>query len=360
MARGSDGTIAGERAKRDIRVLIVDDSEFAREMLAGILSMDDEIHVAGQAVNGLDAITKVRELSPDIVTMDIEMPVMNGIDAIEKIMAATPVPIVVITSLDDVDTAYRAISKGALDVFHKPGFDEEKAKSFIQKIKLLSRYRLTWKNNERTRADAALPDARRPGTTAVYGENNNRRIIAIASSTGGPKALSIILPYLPASLPCPVVIAQHISHGFVSGLTDWLKTICKINIKVAEKGESLQPATAYVSPSEWNMGITSDKTVDLKAGQQSDIYHPSCDVLLFSAAVTFRENTIGIILSGMGSDGAAGMKKIRDSGGTTIAQDEATSVVFGMNKVAIDDGAIGKVMPVTGIGKEILSILKMI
>ncbi|MBF0567211.1 MAG: response regulator [Nitrospirae bacterium] len=156
------------KVKRDISVLIVDDSKSARTVLTSILSMDDEIHVAGQAVNGLDAITKIQELSPDIVTMDIEMPIMNGIDAIEEIMSITPVPIVVMTSLDNVDTAYMAISKGALDVFHKTGFDEEKAKSFIQKIKLLSRYRLDWNNNAHTKPNAALPEARRPGTTPAF------------------------------------------------------------------------------------------------------------------------------------------------------------------------------------------------
>ncbi|MBF0564018.1 MAG: chemotaxis-specific protein-glutamate methyltransferase CheB [Nitrospirae bacterium] len=367
--------------KRNIRVLIVDDSGFTREVLSSILSSDDEILVVGEAANGREAVKKVRTLSPDVVTMDIEMPIMNGIEAIEKIMSTTPVPIMAVTSLDDVNTAYMAISKGALDVFLKPGFDEQSSKSFIQKLKLLSRYRLIGKDNGLVIPKTAISVIKlpigTPGALEVHEaheahealealdisklyQDSCRKIIAIASSTGGPKALAHILPYFPQSFPYPVVIAQHISDGFVSGMVEWLKTICKIDIKVAENGEYLKPSTVYVNPSEWNMIVTSGKSIELQARQSNNIYHPSCNVLLTSAADAFRQNTLGIILSGMGKDGVDGMKKIKESGGTTIAQDETTSVVFGMNKAAIDEGTIDKVLPASAIGKEILSVIKLI
>ena len=336
---------------KEIRVLVVDDSPFARELIMEILSTDKEIRVVGEAANGMEATQKVRDLKPDIVTIDIEMPVMNGIDAIEEIMAANAVPILVVTTRGDSKTAYDAISRGALDLVVKPDVSREGAREFIDKIKLLSGIKVITHIRRRIMREVKLTEK------LSFGGGETDRVVAIAASTGGPEALSIILSSLPAGFPCPVVIAQHISDGFVPGMTEWLRKLSKLSVKSPAEGEPLLPGTVYIAPSEKNMEITDAKTITLAERQEKDIYHPSCDRLLFSAARVFGSRTIGVILTGMGSDGARGMEKIRKAGGITIAQDEKTSIVFGMPKIAIESGCIDRVLPIEEISGEIVRIM---
>src|SRR5208337_1166632 len=208
--------LKGLQVMKEIRTLVVDDSPFARELIMDILSTDKEIRVVGEAANGLEATQKVRDLKPDIVTIDIEMPVMNGIDAIEEIMANNAVPILVVTTSGDAKTAYDAISHGALDLVMKPDVSREGAREFIDKIKLLSRIKVITHISKR-----AIREAKHV-TKFSFAGGEMDRTVAIAASTGGPEALSLILSSLPAGLPCPVVIAQHISDGFVDGMAKWL------------------------------------------------------------------------------------------------------------------------------------------
>lgn len=336
-----------------IRVLIVDDSPLAQEMIAAILSTDPEISIVGKAADGMDAVQKVRELKPDIVTMDIEMPVMDGLEAIEKIMALNAVPILVVTTRSDAKTAYAAISKGALDLIPKPDIDIEGAHEFISRVKLLSKIKVI------THIKGNLSDKKKPlpAAAALDRKPLSRRVVAIAASTGGPDALSVILSNLPAKFPCPVVVAQHMSDGFVSGMVEWLKTLCKVNLKVASEGDTLSEATVYVAPPEMHMQVTKSGRVVLLSRAPKDIYRPSCDVLLSSVADSYGAKSIGIILTGMGSDGVVGMKKIKEAGGVTIAQDEKTSIVFGMPKLAIESRSIDKVLAVGEISGEIIKIL---
>lgn len=349
-----------------IRVLVVDDSDLARELIGAILSSDKEIVVVGEAVNGREAVEKVRTLKPDIVTMDIEMPVLNGLDAIEQIMADNAVPILVVTTRGDANTAYAAISKGALDLVIKPNVNLEEAPNFIQRIKLLSKIKVithvSGKRALREKTVAGLPLAGLPmvgmplaGMLAVTGAAPDRAV-AIASSTGGPEALSVILSALPGTFPCPVVIAQHNSDGFIPGMVEWLRRISNLNVKVAEEGEPVVPGTAYVSPSEKHMEITVARKVALIERHPKDIYRPSCDILLSSIAQAYKAKSIGVILTGMGSDGSRGMGQIKKAGGKTIAQDEKTSIVFGMPKMAIDNGCIDKIVPLDEISSAILSL----
>jgi len=336
---------------KEIRTLVVDDSPFARELIIDVLASDKEIKVVGEAANGVEATQKVRELKPDIVTIDIEMPVMNGIDAIEEIMAANAVPILVVTTRGDAKTAYDAISRGALDVVMKPDVSRDGAKEFIDKIKLLSRIKVITHISRR-----ALREVK-PVEKFSFGGGERDRVVAVAASTGGPEALSVMLSSLPAGFPCPVVIAQHIADGFVAGMAEWLHKLSKLHVKSGAEGESLLPGTVYIAPSETHMEITDARTITLAERQEKDIYHPSCDRLLFSVARVFGSRGIGVILTGMGSDGVHGMAKIKKEGGITIAQDEKTSIVFGMPKIAIERGCIDKVLPIEEISGEILRIM---
>jgi two-component system chemotaxis response regulator CheB len=337
---------------RPIRVLVVDDSSFARELIADVLATDKDIVLAGEAANGKEALQKVAELKPDLVTMDIEMPVMNGLEAIEKIMALHAVPILVVTTKSDAGTAYAAVSKGALDLVAKPDVSIEAAHEFIAKIKMLAGIRVI----THMKGKRLVPE---PGGAVkpIFSRAAGERLVAIASSTGGPAALSIILSALPQDFPCPVVIAQHMADGFVGGMVEWLSKGIRMKVKVASEGECLSAGTVYISPSERHMEVGRDRKVVLTERKANDIYRPSCDALLRSAATVYGPDTVGVILTGMGMDGAQGMKSIKEAKGMTLAQDEKSSIVYGMNKVAVDSGCVGMILPIDRIGRELIRIV---
>jgi two-component system chemotaxis response regulator CheB len=343
---------------RPIRALIVDDSRLARELIIEILSTDKGIAIAGEASNGSEAVQMVKELKPDIVTMDIEMPVMNGLEAIERIMSENAVPILVVTMKGNAQTAYDAISKGALDLVQKPEVNLNSAKEFINKIKLLSKIKvithIAWKR--RSAAINPLPPIPHfeKGDYFYSSLENGDGVVAIASSTGGPKALSVILSSLPENFHFPIVVAQHISDGFAHSMAEWLNKISKLNVKTASDGDVLIPATVYISPSDVHMKISKTKTITFTERHQKDIYHPSCDMLLSSAADIYGKNSIGIILTGMGNDGVEGLRKIKKAGGATIAQDEKTSVIFGMNRSAIENRCIDLILPIDAISMALI------
>lgn len=330
---------------RKIRVLIVDDSILARNLIRAIIEMDQEMEVAGEASNGLEAVEKVRNLRPDIVTMDIEMPVMDGLRAIGQIMADNATPILVVTSRGDAKTAYAALSKGALDLVLKPDLNIETAQIFSEKLKLLSRVGVISHISGKHPSEAASP---------FQSGNSAAEIIAIASSTGGPAALSVILSRLPEKFSVPIVIAQHISDGFADGMVGWLNTLSRVKLKVAVNGEYLRPGMAYVCPSETHMKIDRSKKIIFAERNTMDLYHPSCDILLSSVAESFGSRAIGVILTGMGHDGVAGIGRIREAGGWTIAQNEKTSIIFGMPRLAIESGVIDAVLPLDNISQEIV------
>lgn len=302
----------------------------------------------GEAVNGLEAVEQVRSLHPDIVTMDIEMPVMDGLQAISQIMAENAVPILVVTTRSDSKTAYTAISKGALDLVMKPDVSMEAAREFLAKLKLMSKVRvIPHLSGRRAHQHVGAPEA------PVFSGDLSDRIVAIASSTGGPDALSVVLSRLPVNFSAPIVIAQHISDGFVEGMVGWLRPLSHVGLKVAVEGEQLKPGTAYVCPPETHMRVDRSRRIVFVARLARDIYRPSCDLLLSSVAESFGSRAIGVILTGMGSDGVAGIKKIRECGGRTIAQNEQTSVIFGMPRLAIESGCIDAVLPLEAISSEI-------
>ena len=339
-----------------IRVLIADDSLVAREMLAQILSSDEGIEVIGMATNGQEAVDMVSRLKPDLVTMDIHMPVMDGLEATEKIMAFTPTPILVVSSSvygEGMGRAFDALSIGALEVIKKPEPKEwaqleSIGRDVIRRVKILSRVKVI--THIRGRRPSLRPEA--PGAPEPRRPAGSVSLVAIGSSTGGPSALLNVLGRLPGDLPVPVVIAQHIAEGFVPGLANWLDAGCKIAVRAAEDGAVIEPGVAYLAATGSNMEVDGSRLrfTEPKPGQ---LYIPSADTLFESVAVSYARHAIGVLLTGMGADGARGLKVMCDRGAPTIAQDEATSTVWGMPKAAIDVGAVGKVLPVHEIAGEI-------
>lgn len=345
-----------------IRVLLADDSSVARGLLRTFLESDADIEVVGEARNGEEAVDLARQLRPNLITMDLEMPVMGGMQAIEEIMASKAVPILVVSSVADAANAYAAVSRGALEVIAKPEFDPAAAAEFIAKVKMLAtvpvitHLRSKSAAHDRAASDALQPPAPAATPPAAALSGGYTRLFAIASSTGGPQALAAILRDLPAAFPCPILIAQHISDGFAGGMADWLGKLCKLAVRIASEGELILPGVVYVSPSESNLAVTPSRRLVLQPRQPGDIYRPVCNVLLNSVAEVFGRNAVGMILTGMGSDGAKGIKAIRRAGGQTIGQDEASSVIYGMNKVAIDTGFVQEILPVTRLAGEMCRI----
>ena len=334
-----------------VKVLIVDDSLSARSAIKALISEDPDIHIVGEAVNGLEAIEKNLALTPDIITMDIEMPVMDGLESIERIMATKAVPILVVTARGDAQTAYTAISKGALEVLPKPLAND--IAEFNRKLKLLSKVKVvTHLDGKRHLRKPLIPTSIRqlPETTD--------RVIAIAASTGGPKALSVLLSKFPEDFPAPILITQHIQEDFVIGMAKWLNEISKLNVKVGEEGELIKPGVVYFSPSNNHMTLKSSLTISLVKRNKTDLYSPSCNMLFSSIAGIYRGKTIAVQLTGMGDDGVAGLIEIKKNGGIVIAQNEKTSVVYGMPKAAVERGCVDVVLPLEEIPGYIIELLK--
>jgi two-component system chemotaxis response regulator CheB len=329
----------------NLKVLIVEDSLIVQEVLKDILSSDSEIEVIGAAGNGREGVQKAAKYKPDIITLDIHMPIMNGLEAIEEIMGSQPIPILVISSSEDAKTAFDACSRGALDVFPKSKLDATTADALIHKIKLLSKIKVIRRFKPKKDRVNALEV-----NDSSYGNSSSfEKVVAIACSTGGPKALSVILSELNPQFPYPIAVAQHMENGFGEGFASWLNDVSSIPVCEAKDGGFLIPGTVHICPPESNMQVESNGQISFLGINEMNPFRPSCDTLLASFAYSFGDKSIGLILSGMADDGVAGIEKIKEKGGITIAQDEETSVVFGMNARAISAGVIGTVLSLNEI-----------
>lgn len=340
--------------KKHVRVVIADDSLVAREMLATILGSDPEIEVVGQAADGEEAVAMVSRLRPDLVTMDIHMPKLDGLRATEKIMAYTPTPILVVSSSvrgEGVGSAFDALALGALEVIKKPeprdwADLQHIGREVIRKVKVLSNVRVI--THIRGRREQRAAD-----TTRYHATPGGRSIIAIGSSTGGPSALLAVLGRLPADLKVPVLVAQHIADGFVPGLVNWLNAGCAITVALGQEGISPEAGTAYFAPTGANM-VIENGIIQFREPGKGQLYIPSADTLFESVARCYGKRSIAVLLTGMGADGANGMKHLHDLGAVTIAQDEATCTVFGMPKAAIDLDAVDEVVAVNDIAASVV------
>jgi two-component system, chemotaxis family, protein-glutamate methylesterase/glutaminase len=346
-----------------IRVVIADDSSLARGMLRHFLENEDNIEVVGEAANGREAVDLARELKPDLITMDLEMPVMSGMQAIDEIMHVKAVPILVVSSIADAKNALDAMRCGALEVVSKPDYSPEQATDFVAKVRLLAGVSVITRMRPRhaVAAPAEMSNSNAapasawgfpPITQPLHTQQlhtqltqDYQSIFAIASSTGGPQALALILSQLPAHFPAPILIAQHISDGFAAGMAEWLSSLCKLPVRLAQEGEAIHAGCIYISPSERHLAVTPTHRLTLIERNTKDLYRPSCDVLLNSVGAVYGKNAIGIILTGMGHDGADGMATIRAAGGATLGQDEVSSIIYGMNRVAIERGSVQRILP---------------
>ncbi|MBI5417755.1 chemotaxis-specific protein-glutamate methyltransferase CheB, partial [Candidatus Poribacteria bacterium] len=337
---------------------IVDDSPLVCQLLKDILTSDPQIVVAGVAHNGKEAVEMVPLFQPDIITMDINMPVMDGLEATRYIMAHNPTPILIVSSSviqHSINKAFKAISYGALDTFSKSQLnlndEKEIGKKLIEKIKVLRNVKVV--NHPLTKMENRL--------ILEAGEISPKRdinkIVAIVSSTGGPPALMEIFKNIPRNVSCSFVIVQHISDGFEAGLAEWLGNECKIEVKIAEDMEKIKNGVAYIAPYGKQMRVGNSR-IHLSEGSSDYEFNPSGDILLESVAREYMDEAVGVILTGMGRDGAKGIKTIKESGGFTIAQNEKSSMIFGMPKAAIELNVVDKISPLENIANEIISALK--
>lgn len=331
-----------------IRVLIVDDSALMRQVLSTLLARDPSIEVVGVASDPYVARDKIRQLNPDVLTLDVEMPRMDGLAFLEKLMRAHPMPVVMVSSLTEAGcaTTLRALELGAVDFVTKPklGLREqmpEVAQIVIEKIKAaaMARVRPLTAGNR-----VAAPPVRAAAGALL---RSTDQVVAVGASTGGTEALKELLTALPADCP-GVVVVQHMPEKFTRAFADRLDTLCTVRVKEAEDGDRVLIGHVLIAPGGYHMSLTragSTYLVGLDQDPPVNRHRPSVDVLFNSCSTTAGSNAIGIIMTGMGDDGARGLLAMRKAGARTLAQDEATSVVFGMPKVAIEMGGVERVLP---------------
>lgn len=340
-----------------IRVLVVDDSAAQRGMLMSLLAADRAIEVIGWAANGVEAIAATARLRPDLVVMDLRMPVMDGLEATRRIMRETPVPIVVVTashSSHDQKLVFESIQAGALAILEKPrpGVDGAPTPAeLVRTVKSMARVRVIrrWAP-ERLRPPVG---EQRLGPARTFGLSVE--VIAIAASTGGPQALQAILSHLPASFPVPLLIVQHITAGFVSGLVEWLRLACALPVELAAEAGPFPRPGVYVAPTDRHL-IVRGRALALTSDPPVSGHRPSATVLFRSVARAYGPAAAGVILTGMGDDGAAGMRDLKRARGITVAQDEATSIVFGMPAEAIGLGIVDHVVPLGGVAAFLIDL----
>ncbi len=356
-ARG--GGVAGSRGvARPIRVLVAEDSLFARSVLVKILETDPGLKVVGVARNGQEAVDLVRELRPDVVTMDIRMPVMDGFQATQAIMAENPTPILVISASvgsDDLKISFNAIQAGALDIIEKPrgnlqsGYEKLGAE-IVRRVRMVSEIRVF--RHLSPRLQHPLPWTPPAGAGGRFPEH----VVAIGASTGGPSALLSILQAAPAGFPAPVFITQHISDGFGRGCAEWLARNSALEVKLAEDGERMRAGVAYFTPDRCVLGLRGKQALAVRP-QNAKLERTTIDAMITSVAEAWRERTVAVLLTGMGSDGVDGLRRVKALGGRTVVQDEKTSVVWGMPRAAAEAGVADQVLPLEEIPLALLRLV---
>jgi two-component system chemotaxis response regulator CheB len=351
--------------KPPIRVLIVDDSASVRQMLTSILNEDPEIEVMAAASDPFVAARRLQEEIPDVIILDIEMPRMDGITFLRKIMAQRPIPVIICSTLTEEgsDIMFEAFEAGAVDILPKPRVDtrqalQESSARLRDAVKSAARARVRVGRAHRMVIEEKLTaDAIMPAPIVGRASPVTDRIVCIGVSTGGTEALRDVLEVLPRRTP-GILIVQHMPGGFTAAFAKRLNGLCEIDVKEAEDGDVVVPGSAYIAPGGRHMLLQRTGKryhIAIKDGPPVSRHRPSADVLFRSAAQYAGANALGIIMTGMGDDGAKGLLEMRKLGAATRAQDEESCVVFGMPKEAIACGAVEKVVSLTQIPKEILA-----
>ncbi len=339
------------------KVLIVDDSALMRQLLTKILESDPGLKVVGTAGDPFVAREKIIALKPDVLTLDIEMPRMDGLTFLEKLMRGHPMPVIMVSSLTSkgAETTLRALSLGAVDYISKPKLDVsngtiEQADRIIAKVKAAARARV--------RPASATPPSAQP-IGKVYQFSATHKVVAIGASTGGTEALKELLSPLPADFP-GIVIVQHMPEAFTSQFAQRLDSLCKIKVQEARDGDRILPGHALLAPGGHHMAVVRrgmEYAVHVYRGERVNRHLPSVDVLFSSCARSLGRNAVGVMLTGMGADGSRGMLEMKHADAFNFAQDESTSVVFGMPREAILIGAVDQVLPLGQIAGALLQRL---
>lgn len=343
-----------------VKVLIVDDSAFMRKVLSDIIDSEDSLSVIGTATDGKDALDKIAELDPDIITLDVEMPIMDGINCLKEIMQRFPKPVIMLSSGTEhgAELTIRALDEGAVDFIAKPKNifeikNEKKKNEIIEKINIAKNIKFNSLKCKSRDCDESH---------VVKSSKVLKYIIAIGTSTGGPKALQSVIPFLPGDIPAAVLIVQHMPPGFTNSLAERLDSKSELVVKEATHKERILAGHVYIAPGDSHMLIETasngDIMINLDKSPPVSGHRPSVDVMMESLSSTGLKNIIGVIMTGMGADGSNGVKKLKDVNKSyIIAQDEETSVVFGMPKMAIQTGAVDKVVSLDKISEEIIQYL---
>mgnify|MGYP001114357358 CR=1 FL=1 len=385
---------------KKIRVLVTDDSAFMRQVISDILSADPELEVIDRAKNGLDCLEKCKKLNPDVVTLDVEMPIMSGLEALERLMKEKPLPVVMLSSLtrEGADATIRALELGAFDFVTKPSgpisLDIHKvADRLIQRVKAAAHSGIRNRTAERSNisnlstekppaATVAAPKPQprewfwthlaKPSALATQkapipsGVQPIRRgamgkLVVLGTSTGGPKALQTVLTAIPAHFPAPIAIVQHMPAGFTRSLAQRLDSLCQIRVTEVEDGEVLKPSTAYIAPGGYHFEVHSESgqlVARLTQEEPRSGHRPSVDVLFESASRLTNVEKWAIIMTGMGNDGTKGLQKMKQTGTvTSIVEDESTCIVFGMPRSAIQAGVADHVVPLHKIAELLCKLL---
>ncbi|MGA1411677.1 MAG: chemotaxis-specific protein-glutamate methyltransferase CheB [Prochlorotrichaceae cyanobacterium] len=353
-----------------IRVLLVEDSPVALTILKRVLQDAPDIQVVGTAINGEEAIRLIPQVKPNLICTDLHMPRMDGLQLTEFVMEHFPCPILVISASvqdEDTDNVFRLLDAGALDIFPKPrtglATEYEKSKQeLLTRIRVLSGVTVFTQRRVgapviKTQAKSSAVNAPTVSSPPIALRRDIRQpqVVAIGASTGGPQALHLLFQRLPPQFPVPILCVQHISEGFLQGLVDWLNRECAFKVTIAQSGVVPQPGYIYFPPERHHLLISPTGKLALSLEPPVTGHRPSVTVLFKSVAQYYRRSCVGILLTGMGRDGADGLLSILEAGGITIAQDESTSIVFGMPKEAITLGAAQRVLPIDNIAPFLLN-----
>jgi two-component system chemotaxis response regulator CheB len=341
---------------RRTRVLIVEDSPVVREHLRRIISADSRLEVAGIAATGEEALKLLDQLSPDVISMDIQLPGISGLETTRLTMAHRPTPIVVVSGMGsgEMNLTMQALKAGALSVVKKPvaashGDYEALAGQLCTQLSIMSEVKVV--KQRRMGAGLAAGDRR----SAVYG-SRRYRILGIAASTGGPNALVQVLSGLGADFSVPIALVQHMTPGFVSGFASWLASMTPLPVEIVERPTPLRPGRVYLAPEDRHLAVDG-RSAWLEDGPAVGSHRPSADVLFSSMACGAGPAAIGVLLTGMGEDGAAGLRELRATGGLTIAEDESTAVVYGMPAAGVRLGAVCESLPLGEVAPRVLELV---